>query len=270
MAISRAEKAAYDDFVRQFKKDIDDANKRIKEAETLKKKMPNIAPYKDIEIVLEHLKIIMYHISINDTSVEMLQLKKESSLNDARKAYYKALQLMEIIVGSDIDRSLSENKDYLKKIDRINPLQKLRLVQRFNAVLSTLMERMGTGSKWKWSFVDLFARGAVVTRNLINFSDTQKYRDPRTEFYQERQELLGICKNNLKDAALQYRTKYEQSTKATGDILKSIELLTALRKIHVLFGESEEAKKMKTTIDALKQKIEEVEKEEEEQKKKKI
>jgi hypothetical protein len=268
MAISRAEKAAYNDYVIQFKKDIDDANKRIKEAEQIKKKMPRIAPYKDIEIVLEHLKIIMLHISQNDASLEMLQIKKESSLNDARKAYYRALQLMENIVGNDIDRSLTDNADYLAKVDRINPLQVLRLVQRLNAVLNTLIDRMGSGSKWKWSFVDLFARIAVVTRNLINFSDTQKYRDPRAEFYRDRQELLAICKNNLKDAALQYRTKYEQSTKATSDILKSIELLTALRKIHALFGESEEAKKIKNTIDAMRQKIEEQEKEEEQKKKK--
>ena len=110
--------------------------------------------------------------------------------------------------------------------------------------------------------------GLLVTRNLINFSETQKYRDPRTEFYRERQQLLAICKNNLKDAALQYRTKYEQSTKATGDLLKSIELLTALRKIHALFGEAEDAKKIKNTIDAMQQKISDQEKEEEQKKKK--
>lgn len=268
MAISKAEKAAYNDYVVQFKKDIDDASKRIKEAEQIKKKMPRIAAYKDVEIVLEYLKIIMLYISMNDASVEMLESKKEPALNDARKNYYKALQLMENIVGNDIDRSLADNAEILSKIDRINPLQTLRIVQRLNTVLSILVDRMGSGSKWKWSFVDLFARIAVVTRNLINFSETQKYRDPRTEFYRERQQLLAICKNNLKDAALQYRTKYEQSTKATGDLLKSIELLTALRKIHALFGEAEDAKKIKTTIDAMQQKISDQEKEEEQKKKK--
>ncbi len=268
MAISKAEKAAYNDYIIQFKRDIDEANRHIKEAEQIKKKMPRIAPYKDVEIVLEHLKTIMLHISQNDASVEMLQIKKESSLNDARKTFYKALQLMENIVGADIDRSLADNSEHLAKIDRINPLQVLRIIQRFSTILSILIDRMGTGSKWKWSFVDLFARVAVMSRNLINFSDIQKYRDPRTEFYQERQQLLAVCKNNLKDAALQYRTKYEQSTKATGDIQKSIELLTALRKIHALFGEADEAKKIKTTIDAMRQKIEEREKEEEQKKKK--
>ncbi len=268
MAISKAEKAAFNDYVTQYKKQIDESQKRIKEAEQVKKKMPRISAYKDIEIVLEYLKIIMLYIYQNDASVEMLKIKREPALNDARKTYYKALQVMETLVGSDIDRSLTDNEEYLEKIDRLNPAHMLHLVEYFNAVLDVLIDRMGSGTKWKWSFVDLYGRVAVMTRNLINFSDTQKYRDPRTEFYQERQQLLAICKNNLKEAALKFRTRYEQSTKATSDILKSIELLSALRKIQVLFGEAEEAKKTKITIDAMKQKIEEQEKEEEQKKKK--
>ena len=268
MPISKAEKAAFNDYVTQYKKQIDEAMKHIKEAEQAKKKMPRIAAYKDVEIVLAYLKVIMLYIYQNDASVEMLKIRREPALNEARKTYYKALQVMETIVGSDIDRSLTDNEDYLMKLEKLNPAQVLRLIEYFNAVLDVLVDRMGVGSKWKWSFVDLYGRVAVMTRNLINFSDTQKYRDPRTEFYQERQQLLAICKNNLKEAALKFRTKYEQSTKATGDILKSIELLSALRKIHVLFGETDEAKKIKTTIDAMKQKIEEQEKEEEQKKKK--
>ncbi len=64
-------------------------------------------------------------------------------------------------------------------------------------------------SKWKWSFVDLQARVAAVTKNSINFSDVQKYRDPRTEFYRERQQMMTLCKQSLRDAAQQYRHKYE-------------------------------------------------------------
>jgi hypothetical protein len=128
---------------------------------------------------------------------------------------------------------------------------------------------MGDTSKWKWAFVELHGRAAIITRNFINFSDLQKYRDPRTEFYGERRELLQISKNSLREAAQQYRTKYEQSTKVPGDILKSIELLTALRKINVLFGESEEATKIKNTIDALKQRLEAEEKDKEKKAKKK-
>ncbi len=269
MPVSKAEKAAYNDYITEFKRDIDVCAANIKQAELKIREMPRIAEYKKLEMVFEYLKIIMLYVSMNDASVEMLQMRNESFLNEGRKTFYKVMQLLEDIVGADIERSLNENKEYLAKIDRVTPLQLLRLVQRVNNALTTLIDRMGAGSKWKWSFVDVYGRIAVIIRNIINFNDTQKFRDPRTEFYAERLELVQLCKDTLKDAAQQYRTKYEQSTKATGDLLKSIELLTALRRIHVLFGESDDASKIKMTIDALRQRIEDDEKQKEKEKSKK-
>ncbi|HON77303.1 MAG TPA: hypothetical protein PK544_02335 [Spirochaetota bacterium] len=263
MAITKAEKAAYNDYITEFKRDIDESLKRIKDAELKIKKMPRIAPYKKLEMVLEYLKIIMLYVSMNDASVEMLQIKKESSLNEGRKNFYKVLQLMEDLVGTEVDRPLGENDEYLVQIEKVNPLQILRFLERINHVYSTLMDRMGEGSKWKWSFVDIKGRIAVVTKNIISFSDTQRLRDPRSEYYVERRELMSLCKASLKEAAQQFRSKYEQSTKATSDLLNSIELLTALRKIHVLFGETDDAKKIKNTIDALRQRVEEDEKQKE-------
>ncbi|MBP7605350.1 MAG: hypothetical protein KBA15_15590, partial [Spirochaetes bacterium] len=64
-----------------------------------------------------------------------------------------------------------------------------------------------------------------------------------------------------------FRTKYEQSTKVPGDMLKSIEFLSVLRRIHVLFGESDEATKLKTAIDAMRARLEADEKEKEKEKK---
>jgi hypothetical protein len=59
-----------------------------------------------------------------------------------------------------------------------------------------------------------------------------------------------MAKNALEEAAKQYRTKYELSAKSREDLKKSIEMLEALRKIHFTLGESTEADKIKTTIDA--------------------
>ena len=52
-------------------------------------------------------------------------------------------------------------------------------------------------------------------------------------------------------------------------MLKSIELLSSLRKINVLTGESEEATKLKNTIDALRERLESDEKKKDSKKKKK-
>ena len=268
MALTRAEKTVYNEHIKGFKSEIDDSYKNIKEIEVKKKKMKNIAGYLNFEIILEYLKIIKNYVHMSDASLEMLQMKNERFLDNARKDIFKVIQVLEELVGKDIDRSLKENEDYLKKVDKINPLQILRIIQNINNSFMIVVEKMGEGSKWKWSFVDMQGRIAVATKNSINFSDIQKYRDPRTDFYKERQEMLKICKLSLSDAAKQYRNKYEISTKVPEDILRSIEMLSALRKIHILFGESEDANKLKNTIDALRARLESDEKKDEKKKKK--
>lgn len=267
MAITKAEKSVYNDYIKDFKTQIDASYKRLGELEKKKKEMPRIKGYITVEAVVELLKIIMLNISMNDASFEILKIKNEAALKNARKEFFSVLQKMEGIIGDQVDRSLKENEEYLADIDRINPQQTLKLIQRINYALSTLIDRIGETSKWKWSFVDLQARVAAIVKNSINFSDVQKYRDPRMEFYRERQQLMSLCKQSLRDAAQQFRTKYEQSTKVPGDMLKSIEFLTVLRRIHVLFGESDEATRLKTAIDAMRARLEADEKEKEKEKK---
>ncbi len=267
MAITKAEKSVYNDYIKDFKTKKDASYKRITELEKKKKEMPRIKGYLTVEAVIELLKIIMLDLSMNDASFEILKIKNEAALKNARKEFFAVLQKMEELVGDQVDRSLKENEEFLAAIDRINPMQMLKIIQRVNYVLSTLIDRIGETSKWKWSFVDLQGRVAAVTKNGINFSEVQKYRDPRTEFYRERQQLMTLCKQSLRDAAQQYRTKYEQSTKVPGDMLKSIEFLSVLRRIHVLFGESDEATRLKMAIDAMRARLEADEKEKEKEKK---
>lgn len=266
---TKAEKAAYNDYIKEYKAQIDDCYKKVKELEAKKKKMPNIQGYVNLEMILEFLKTIFLYINMSDASLEMMNVKNEKFLDTARKEFYKVLQLMEDTVGKEADRSLKENEDYLKMIDRVTPLQLLRFIQRLHLTIKTIFERLGESSKWRWSFVEIQARVAVITKNIINFSDIQRYRDPRSPFYKERQELLQICRKSLEDAAQQYRVKYENSTKVPEDMLRSIELLTVLRRIHILFGDSDEATKLKNRIEALRGNLEKVEKDKEEEKKKK-
>lgn len=267
MAVTKAEKAAYNDYVKSYKADIEESKKIQRELETKKKKMPNIEGYLNIEMILQSLKIIVLYLQMNDSSVEMLNVRNEKFLNEGRKEYYKVLQLMEETAGTDIDRSLKENEEYLEKIDRFTPADILNLVKEIHGVLQLLIDKLGEGSKWRWSFVELQGRTSVFIKNIINFSDIQKYRDPRSEYYSERQELMSICKNMLNESAKNYRNKYELSTKAPEDILRSIEMLSTLRRIHILFGESEEAEKLKNTIDALRARLDADEKQKEKDKK---
>ncbi|MBN2038436.1 MAG: hypothetical protein JW864_00225 [Spirochaetes bacterium] len=269
MTITKAERVAYNNYVKEHHEGIEQARNAIKDITNKIKTMSSIKGYLNIEAILDYIKIIRLYIKMNDISLDMLDQKNETYLNNARKEIYKVLQLAEEIVGSDIDRSLKENEEYLKKIDKVNPLQIINLLNLIQNMILMLIKRMGEGSKWKWSFVDMQGRIAVIMKNFINFSDIQKYRDPRTEFFRERQDLLKLCKKNLGIAAQQFRTRYEVSTQVPADMLKSIELLSSLRKINVLTGESEEATRLKNTIDALRERLESDEKKKDSKKKKK-
>jgi uncharacterized membrane protein YgaE (UPF0421/DUF939 family) len=269
MAISKAEKAAYNDEVKDLKRDVDFLKKAVNEALGKKKKHPNIANYYNLEMASRGMDAIDCYLKMNDLSVEMLGLRSSNLLENARKEFYKVLQSLEELVGKDIDRSLKENDTYLATINRINPRHVLALVQRIHRILNNMKNKFGQDTKWKWSFVELHARVAVITKNITSFSELARFRDPRNEFFQERREMMQMCKESLTEAAKQYRTKYEVAGRARDDLTKSIEYLSALRKIHQLFGEDQEVTKLKNIIDAAKQTLEESDKLKEKDKEKK-
>ncbi len=251
MAISKAQKAAYNDEIKPLKQEAEEIEKKIREITQKKQGSENLEPYYNLEIVHHFLRNIQLYLRINELSIDMLGIKNSKSLDNGKSNFSKLLQIMKETVGDDLDRdSLRDNEDYLERIDKLSPRHILDLIYKVNDVFRSLKNSTGEDSKWKWLFVELQAKVAIITRNMINFSDIQKYRDPRQDFYHDRKEHLKLAKDSLTEAAKQYRTKYELSAKSREDLKKSIELLEALRKIHMIMGESDDADKLKTTIDA--------------------
>ena len=214
-------------------------------------------------MVIEHMNITLLYLNMSDASIDILKLKNSSLLESAKKEFYKVLPLLEEIVGTEIDKPLVENKDFLAKIEKVNIRQILQLSQKILYVFDTLIEKMGENNKFKWSFVDLYVRIAAVIKNLVNFSDIEKFRDMRNPFFRDRTELIKLCKNTLEEAAKQARQKYEMTSLAPGEIKKAIDLVSTLRKVNILFSEIDEAQKNKTLIDALRARLEEEEKKKE-------
>lgn len=251
MTISKVQKAAYNDEIKTFKAQIENYDKLIKEVLIKKRKNEKLAPYYNLEIVNYLLESIKQNIRINELSLNMLGFKNNKSLDMARSNFSRILQLMKENFGDEVDReSLKENEEHLAKVSSLNARQILDMTKKVNEVFLSLKNSIGEDSKWKWLFVELQAKVAIMHRNLINFSDIQKYRDPRTEFFHDRREHLALAKESLEEAAKLYRTKYELSSKSREDLKSSIEILEALRKIHMILGESSESDRLKTTIDA--------------------
>jgi len=257
---SKSDKAQYDQAIKGPKAEIEAANKRLKEVMAKKKSLPNVAPYYNLEMVMDHINITMLYMNMWDASAELLKMQNSALLESAKKEFYKILPLIEEIVGTDIDKPLVENKESLKKIENITIRQILELSRKILFVFETIRDKTGENNKFKWSFVDLYVRIATLIKNCINFSDIEKYRDMRNPFFKDRNELIKLCKGTLEDAARQARQKYEMTGLAPGEMKKAIDLMSVLRKINVLFGDTDEAQKNKIQIDALKARLEEEEK----------
>ncbi len=257
MAISKAQKAAYNDETKEKKIEIEALKKAIKEIMLKKKKYPNIEPYYNMEIIHYLIRDIELNIEMNNLSVHRLNIKNNKSLDNAKSSLSKIFQSMKETVGDEVGReSLRENDEHLAKIGKLNARQILDLANKINDTFYSLKNSMGEDSKWKWLFVEFQAKLAIMNRNLLNFSDIQKHRDPREPFFHDRREHLQLVKDSLTTAAKQYRTKYELSAKSREDLKKSIDLLEALRKVHMVLGESQDADKLKATIDAARQTLE--------------
>ena len=62
MPITKAEKAAYNDYIKEPKVQIEETKKKIKQIESRKNSSPNIAGYLSLEIVMEYLNNIKTYI----------------------------------------------------------------------------------------------------------------------------------------------------------------------------------------------------------------
>ena len=186
------------------------------------------------------------YIAINGSSLKILNVKNNDSLNDARKVLYKAIIYLEEIVTNSINIAYSELADNMALIAN-TPIQKrYELVKKLGLAIQMVIDGFGDNSKWKWSFVELNGRFAVVAKNMLDMKTAVKdYFDPNSQDYDTTVLYVRLVKKLLEDSATAYRDRYELSTRRIDDINAGINFLLALRRIEVALGSSDEAEEIK-------------------------
>jgi hypothetical protein len=144
----------------------------------------------------------------------------------------------------------------LAAIESFSDESRYSFVRKLGFAIESLKEGFGENSKWKWSFVELEGRFAVVAKNLLNLKTLISGMDPRAEGYSARLSHLSLVKELCQQAADRYREKYELSTMRIDDIKAGINFLTALRRLHVVLGESDQAEVVKKKAEIWRTKME--------------
>jgi len=245
-------KRIFADEIAYLKRKVDEINQKIKYLESKEEN----ETLNQIKIASYYVDMVSIYCAMTDLSINLLGFKNESYLDSGRKTLYKATIILEKIVTSVIDMPLGENYELLQSLSGFNDSDRLRLVRKIGYTISLLEDRYGKSSKWKWSFVEIEGRFAVIAKNLFDFRTYQQKNDPRIEGFDDRYDYLFLVKDFMVDASNRYREKYEMSDHSTEDMKKAIEYLRALKRIHILFNENGELQNVEKRIDLWSQKFE--------------
>lgn len=239
--------------VAYLKNKVDEINQKIKHLEIKKDENENL---NKIRVASHYVDLVSIYCAMTDLSLSLLGYKNESYLDKGRKSLYKSIISLEAVVSNYIDMPLGENYELLKSLDSFSDAERIKLVRKIGYTVSLLADRYGENSKWKWSFVEIEGRFSVIAKNLFDFRTFQAKNDPREEGFNERYDYLYLVKEFLIKASNRYREKYELTNQTADDMKKAIDYLKALKRIHILFNESEEVQNVGKRIELWSQKFE--------------
>lgn len=204
------------------------------------------APYKKIMLCDDMIYISSLYMAQNSLSLKILEVKNNDALNEARKILYKAIIYLEELVTNFIDVSYSELTKNYEQIQDKTISERYYLIRKLGLAINLLEVAFGDNSKWKWSFVELKGRFAVVAKNLIDMRTAVKsYFDPNDEDYEFSVLYIRLISKLLESSASGYRDKYETSTRRIDDMRNAIKFLLARHKLAIAIGDRNEAEEIK-------------------------
>ncbi|MGA2976086.1 MAG: hypothetical protein ABSF77_12315 [Spirochaetia bacterium] len=246
----------YSDYIQDYKNGIESVLTKEKKLKEVIAKGEAGASYQKLALADDNLNIVANYLLMSSLSLSFLGVKNEAFLGEARKCIYKAIVYLEEIVSAYIDASFSDYEPGLESISAFSDESRYNLVRKMGFTIDSLEEGFGENSKWKWSFVELEGRFAAVAKNMLNLKTFVAGMDPRSEGYSARMAHLSLARELLQQAADRYREKYELSTMRIDDIKAAINFLTAVRRLHIVLGEADQADVVKKKAEIWRTKME--------------
>ncbi len=254
--VSKEAKHLYSEKISEYKRSLEETTKKINQMKLILQRDDSGASYKRILIADETMKLISLFCIMNGLSLELLGIKNEFFINEARKSCYETLILLEAVFGDVINAAYVDLKDNFVEFATYPLENKYNLLKKLGFSINMVKDAFGENSKWKMSFIDLEGRQAIISNNSIDFKHIVKELDPRER------ELFGLHINfiemtirALNDSANNYRLKYELTTSKLDDFKKAILLLATLRRLYSYIGKKKEMTEVQKKIDVWKAKL---------------
>ena len=209
------------------------------------KQDPQTAASRRLVLANEMILLTSNYIIQSGVSLSMLKLRSEEALNEGRKSLYKAVIYLEDVVSPMVDAPYSEYENRLAEIASVDAAKRYSLIRKMGLVIQLLENAYGDNTKWRWSFVELEGRFAAIVKNIVDLKSAVSNTDPRSPDYEPTMYHLRLMKKLLAQAADRYREKYELSTNHIDDFKMGLNFLNALKRIHILLGDRNDAETVK-------------------------
>lgn len=247
--ITQKERDEYQQRIDLYKSKIDDILTKIKNNSLEMIKNKDKEPLLRIQNSNLYLNLITVYCGMNEISVNLLAVKNTAFLEKARQLLYESIMSIEKVVTNYLDVPFSDYSEQLNKISELNDTDRLNLVKKIGYSIDVVKENFGENTKWKWSFIEVEGRMAVITKNIFDLRRFQKLDDPREAGFQDRREHIKIIQRLLLASSNGYREKFELSTKDLEDLKKAIDFQKTLLRINQLLGDNEKVENCKKQID---------------------
>ena len=197
--------------------------------------------YKKIMLCEDMIYVSTLYMAQNSLSLKILDVKNNDALNESRKILYKAIIYLEELVTNFIDVAYTDLADKHEAIKKSSVHDRFYLIRKLGLAINLLELALGDNSKWKWSFVELKGRYAVVAKNFINMKQACKdYFDHNSPVYETTVTYIRLLRNLLDKCAMEYRDRYELASRRLDDMRMAINLLIANRRIAMALGDNTE------------------------------
>lgn len=264
--ISPEAKERYSTRVKEYKQQIEALARREKTIVADIQKSDAVSGYKRFALADQRLNMAALYLLLNRISLSMLSFKNENFVREAHRCCYQSLLYLEEVVTTYLDAPFSEYAEHLQAIENLPEKDRYQLIRKLGFTLQSVAEDFGENSKWRWSFVELEGRLATVAKNVVNLRTVVSELDPRVEGYEERVEHLRLVKELLQRAADRYLERYTVAASRLDDFKTAINYLLALKRLHTILGETQQADVVKRKADVWKSRMDDEEKRAEQRK----
>ena len=206
--ISDEAREIYDKKIQPYLNEITASSEKEKSILALAEKDTAGIGYKKLLLCDEMIYQASIYMIMNALCLQILGFRNNDVLNDARKALYKAIIYLEEIVTNVVNVPFSEIEDKVSEIKN-TPLEKRYYqIRKLGLSIKMLRDAFGDNSKWRWSFVELEGRFAVVAKNMIDMKQASKaYFDPNSPDYDNTVYCMRLLKSLLAKSAADYRDR---------------------------------------------------------------